>query len=144
LDPNERCALPLPRSDGLQQWWPRSCSDEVSKVVNSIIDGCDTHFTKPLIFFVCLHFKPSYWVLIKGWPYLSQDQKVRNKLLGLYVWKNHQNLQKLNLLQNHYWKTSICTKLKAEKRTQNPLILIKELSFHQSMFELIINPSKTL
>jgi len=57
LDLNKRCAAPLPTSGGLQQRWRQSCSDEDSKVGNSVINDCDTHFAKTLIFSVCSHFK---------------------------------------------------------------------------------------
>jgi len=51
LDLNKRWAPPLPTSGGLQQRWRQSCFDEASKMDNSVIDGCDTHFAKTLIFF---------------------------------------------------------------------------------------------
>jgi len=52
LDPNKKCAPPLPTSGGLQWWWHQSYSDEASKVGNSAIKSYDTHFAKPPIFFM--------------------------------------------------------------------------------------------
>jgi len=114
----ERYGYPIPSPGGLQWRLHRSCSNEASKLVNSISLDWDTHFIKPLIFFICSLFKPFQWILIKGWPYFSQNLKAKNKLLGLQVWKNRQNLKKPSLLQNHHCKTSISTKLAAVKHTQ--------------------------
>jgi len=52
---------------------------------NSVIDGQDNNFTKPLynFFFVFSHFKPFQWVFIKGCSCFSHDQKAINMLLGL-------------------------------------------------------------
>jgi hypothetical protein len=70
------CAPSLPTSSGLQRWWCRSLeSGQLNQPWLWHI-----YFTKPLIFFFSVH-KPSQWVLIKVWPYFSQDQKVRNILL---------------------------------------------------------------
>jgi len=35
MDPNERCAPPLPTLGGLRQRWCHNCSEKVSKIANS-------------------------------------------------------------------------------------------------------------
>jgi hypothetical protein len=49
-----------------------------------------------------------------------------------------------NLLQNHYPKTIEGQRFQLLTFIQNPLILIRGLSFDLSMFEFIKNFSKTL
>jgi hypothetical protein len=83
----ERYGYPIPSSSGLQWCLHWSCSDKASKMVNLISLDWDIHFIKPLIFFIYSLFKPSQWVLIKGWPHFSQDVKAKNKLISLQVWK---------------------------------------------------------
>jgi len=85
MDPNKKYVSPQPRSAGLRCCLHWRYTDEASKIGNSFINGCNTHFSKPLIFFMCSHFKISQRVIIKGWSCFSQDQKDRNKLLGLQV-----------------------------------------------------------
>ena len=54
LDPNERCAPPLPTLGDLKQHWCQSCSNNALKVVNPVSNDYDTHLAKPLTF-SCVH-----------------------------------------------------------------------------------------
>jgi hypothetical protein len=71
FEPNERCALPLLTSGGLQWRWRQSCFNEALKLCNLVIGDYNTDFVKPLIFFKCLHFKVAQRVLIKNLKPLS-------------------------------------------------------------------------
>jgi hypothetical protein len=97
LDPNKRCAPPLPRSGGLQWWWRWSCSNKALKVVNSIINDCDTHFIKLLIFFTCSHFKPYQWVLSKV-DHISLKINRLEQVPWSPSLENHQNLLKTKFI----------------------------------------------
>ena len=107
LNPNRRCAPLLPTLGGLQWRWHRSFSDEALKVVTQSLMAMIPILQNHYICFMCSHFKPSQWDLIKNCIHSSQDQKARNKLLGLEVEQNHQNLQNQVLLQYYHCKTNI-------------------------------------
>jgi hypothetical protein len=91
LNPNRRCAPLIPTLGGLQWRWHRSFSDEALKVVTQSLMAMIPILQNHYICFMCSHFKPSQWDLIKNCIYSSQDQKARNKLLGLEVDQNLQN-----------------------------------------------------
>jgi hypothetical protein len=117
LDPNKRCAPSLPRSGGLLQQWRQSCFNKTLKMINSIIDECDTHFTTPLIFFSVFTLQAlsagSYQRLV---TFLSRSKGHKQASWSPSL----ENLQKPSLLQNHHWEISIGIELTAMKYTLEP------------------------
>ena len=97
-------------------------------------------FLKNLIFFFrCSHFKPSQWVFIKGWPYISQDLKAKNKLLGLSSLKKPLKSLKTKFVTKHNYKTSIVTKLATIKRTYKLLYFDQRSMFWWMRINLWLN-----